>query len=382
MYRSKNCICILFSFICLLISPAQAVPDIIPAAPELASSSYLLMDYDSGQVLVENNIDERLPPASLTKMMTVYVATEEIIKGHLKLDDVVVVSEKAWRMPGSRMFIEVNKKVTVEELLKGIIVQSGNDASVALAEFISGSEEVFANQMNDIAARLGMTNTNFVNSTGLPDPNHYTTAHDLAILAQALIRDHPEIYSWHAIKQFTYNKIKQTNRNNLLWRDNSVDGIKTGHTEEAGYCLVASAKRNDMRLISVVLGTTGSEARIKASQSLLNYGFRYYETHKLYAAGEAVTAVKVWKGAADQVDVGLTDDLFITIPRNQYKNLKAEVEKTTRIVAPVTEGTQQGTLEVSLAGQSLLSVPVIALGPVAKGSILKRLKDEVKILLE
>ncbi|MCG8325297.1 MAG: D-alanyl-D-alanine carboxypeptidase, partial [Thiotrichales bacterium] len=271
-------VCLTFIIFTLLPLSLQAGAGMIPAAPGLNATSYLLMDHHSGQVLVEKDIHKRLPPASLTKMMTVYVAASELAENHLSMSDIVVVSEKAWRMPGSRMFIEVNKKVSVEDLLKGIIVQSGNDASVALAEYISGSEEVFANQMNEHARRLGMTNTHYTNSTGLPDEQHYTTAYDLAILAQALIRDFPELYAWHAIKEFTYNKIKQNNRNNLLWRDNSVDGIKTGHTEAAGYCLVASALRDDMRLISVVMGAGGSESRIKASQSIINYGFRFYET--------------------------------------------------------------------------------------------------------
>lgn len=355
---------------------------IIPAAPELNASSYLLMDYDSGQVLVEKDINKRLPPASLTKMMTVYVTESELARNHLSMSDVVTVSEKAWRMPGSRMFIEVNKKVTVEDLLKGIIVQSGNDASVALAEYISGSEEVFANQMNEYAKRLGMMDTNFMNSTGLPHEHHYTTARDLAVLAQALIHDFPDVYAWHSIKEFTYNKIKQINRNNLLWRDSSVDGIKTGHTEDAGYCLVASAKRDGMRLISVVMGTDGPESRIKASQSLINYGFRFYETHKLYAANEVVTSVKVWKGDKEQLDVGLHNDLFVTIPRDQYKNLNAEVEKTERIIAPVTKGEEEGILHVSLAGKDILKIPVIALSDVPEGSLLNRIKDEVKMMLD
>lgn len=382
MSQSKILVLLVF---CLLIPFNERVlagAGIIPAAPELKATSWLLMDYDSGQVLVEKNINDRLAPASLTKIMTIYVAASEISKGHLDLNDVVVVSEKAWRMPGSRMFIEVNKKVTVEELMKGIIVQSGNDASVALAEFIAGSEEVFANQMNEQARRLGMTDTQFMNSSGLPDEQHYTTARDLAILAQALIRDFPDIYTWYSIKEFTYNKIKQSNRNNLLWRDKSVDGVKTGHTEAAGYCLVASAKRSDMRLISVVMGTDGAEARIKASQSLLNYGFRFYETHKLYSAGETITSLKVWKGHVDQVDVGLHEDLFITIPRDQYKKLNAEVEKSRQLIAPIVKGEEQGTLQVSLSGKELLKAPVMALDDVNEGPLIKRLKDKVRLLLE
>jgi D-alanyl-D-alanine carboxypeptidase (penicillin-binding protein 5/6) len=360
----------------------QADAGIIPAPPELNASSWLLMDYDSGQVLAKNNIDNKLPPASLTKIMTVYVAASELAEGHLSLSDVVTVSEKAWRTPGSRMFIEVNDKVTVEELLKGIIIQSGNDASVALAEFIAGSEEVFASQMNAQAKRLGMLDTHYMNSTGLPHKNHYTTASDLAILARAMIRDYPDIYSWHSIREYTYNKIKQNNRNNLLWRDNSVDGIKTGHTEEAGYCLVSSAQRDDMRLIAVVMGTDGSEARIKASQSLLNYGFRFYETRKLYSSGETVTSVRIWKGDRETLALGLDEDLFITVPRGQYRNLDASVEKNGRIFAPVTRGQEQGMLQVSLAGKDLLKVPVVALEDVQEGPLLHRLKEEVRLFFE
>lgn len=360
----------------------QADAGIIPAPPELNASSWLLMDYDSGQVLAKNNIDNKLPPASLTKIMTVYVAAGELAEGHLSLSDVVTVSEKAWRTPGSRMFIEVNDKVTVEELLKGIIIQSGNDASVALAEFIAGSEEVFASQMNAQAKRLGMLNTHYMNSTGLPHENHYTTASDLAILARAMIRDYPDIYSWHSIREYTYNKIKQNNRNNLLWRDGSVDGIKTGHTEEAGYCLVSSAQRDDMRLIAVVMGTDGSEARIKASQALLNYGFRFYETRKLYSSGETVTSARVWKGDRETLALGLDEDLFITVPRGQYRNLDASVEKNGRIFAPVTRGQEQGMLQVSLAGKDLLKVPVVALEDVQEGPLLHRLKEEVRLFFE
>lgn len=355
---------------------------IVPASPQLDASSWLLMDYDSGQILVEQNVDRKLPPASLTKMMTVYVAAGEIERGHISLADEVVVSEKAWRMPGSRMFIEVNDRVTVEELLKGIIIQSGNDASVALAEYIAGSEDVFANLMNKEARRLGLTNTHYVNSTGLPHEEHYTTARDLAILARAMIRDYPAEYEWHAIREYTYNDIKQSNRNNLLWRDGSVDGIKTGHTEEAGYCLVASAKRDSMRLISVVLGTSGSEARIKASQSLLNYGFRFFETHRLYAANEPVTTTRVWKGDKQNLDLGLGRDLFITVPRGQYDKLNAEVVKNGRIIAPVMKGEQQGMLQISLAGKELLQTPVLALEDVHKGPLLQRLKDEVRLFFE
>ena len=254
--------------------------------------------------------------------MTIYVVASELANGKISLEDEVLVSEKAWRTEGSRMFIEVNKKVKLDDLLHGVIIQSGNDASVALAEYISGTEGVFADLMNKHAEQLGMNRSHFVNSTGLPDPDHYTTASDLAKLAQALIRDYPEVYDLHKIKEFTFNKIKQHNRNKLLWRDRSVDGIKTGHTEEAGYCLVASAYREGMRLISVVMGTDGMNARAKASQAILNYGFRFFETHKLYSAGDLITSVKVWKAEIDNLNLSINKDIYITVPRGQYEKLE------------------------------------------------------------
>ncbi|MEE8320566.1 MAG: D-alanyl-D-alanine carboxypeptidase family protein, partial [Gammaproteobacteria bacterium] len=298
-----------------LLTEVHAEALIVPAPPRIKAISYLVMDHESGQILVAENIDEKLPPASLTKIMTVYVVAHELKSGKIRFDDKVVVSENAWRMPGSRMFIEVEKEVSVEDLLKGVIVQSGNDASVALAEYVSGSEDVFANMMNQHVARLGLSNTHFINSTGLPDEQHYTTARDMSTLAMAFIRDFPEIYEWHSIREFTFNGIKQHNRNKLLWRDQSVDGFKTGHTEEAGYCLVASAKRDNTRLISVVLGSDGTNARAKASQSLLNFGFRFYETHKLYGTNEVITSIKIWKGETDVLDLGIDHDLYITVPR-------------------------------------------------------------------
>ncbi|MCG8379757.1 MAG: D-alanyl-D-alanine carboxypeptidase, partial [Proteobacteria bacterium] len=275
---------------------------IIPAPPKIKASSYLVMDFHSGKLLIEENIDQKLPPASLTKIMTVYVVANELKNGNISLEDEVLISEKAWRTEGSRMFIEVGKKVRLNDLLHGVIIQSGNDASVALAEYVSGAEDVFADLMNKHAERLGMKNTNFVNSTGLPHADHYTTARDLAILAQAYIRDYPDVYKMNSIREFTYNKIKQHNRNKLLWRDRSVDGIKTGHTEAAGYCLVASAERDEMRLISVVMGTDGVNARAKASQALLNYSYRFYETHKLYSSGDLITSVKIWKADNEKIN--------------------------------------------------------------------------------
>jgi len=355
---------------------------IIPAPPKIKAISYLVMDFNSGKLLVEENIDQKLPPASLTKIMTVYVVASELANGKISLEDEVMVSEKAWRTQGSRMFIEVNSNVKFHDLLYGVIIQSGNDASVALAEYISGTEDVFADLMNKHAEQLGMKNTHFVNSTGLPDVNHYTTTRDLAILSRALINDYPEIYEMHRIKEFTYNKIKQHNRNKLLWRDRSVDGIKTGHTEEAGYCLVASSVRDGMRLISVVMGTDGINARAKASQAMMNYGYRFYETHKLYSAGESITSVKVWKADSDTLNLGLGEDLYITVPRGQYNKLEPVVEIDKQVIAPVNQGEQKGVLNVMLINENIISVPLLAMETVSEGGIIIRLKDEVRLLFD
>lgn len=370
-------------FFCFaLAAPLRAEPMIIPAAPTINASSYLVMDFASGHLLVEENIDKRLPPASLTKIMTTYVVANEIKNGNLDLKDEVLVSEKAWRTQGSRMFIEVGTRVTVDELLNGVIIQSGNDASVALAEHISGTEEVFADLMTQHAKRLGMTNTNFTNSTGLPDENHYTTARDLAILARAYINDLPENYKRHSIKEYTYNDIKQQNRNKLLWRDSSVDGMKTGHTEAAGYCLVTSAERDGMRLISVVMGSEGANARAKASQALLNYSYRFYESHKLYSAGEKVTSVPVWKADVETINLGAGEDVHITVPRGQYDKLEPVVEVNSNIIAPVETGQQKGVLNIKLENEIVASVPLMTLEQIPQGGLLNRIKDEIRLMLQ
>ncbi len=374
----------IFIFLFLSINSGPLVADtmIVPAAPKIKASSYLVMDFNSGALLVEENSEQKLPPASLTKIMTVYVISSELANGKISLEDEVLISEKAWRTQGSRMFIEVDKKVKLNDLLYGVIVQSGNDASVALAEYISGTEDVFADLMNKHAERLGMHNTHFVNSTGLPDENHYTTAGDLAKLARALINDFPEEYLLYKTKEFTFNKIKQHNRNKLLWRDRSVDGIKTGHTEAAGYCLVASAVRDGMRLISVVMGTDGVNARAKASQALLNYGYRFFETHKLYSAGELITSVKIWKADVDVLKLGIKNDIYVTVPRGQYDKLEPVVELDNHVLAPVNVGEQKGILNVMLTNENIVSVPLLALETVSEGSIVNRLKDEVRLLFE
>lgn len=352
-----------------------------PVAPSIAAKSYILMDHDSGKVLAENAPDERLPPASITKLMTSYVVSHELEAGNIKLEDEVLISENAWRMIGSRSFIEVNTRVPVEALLRGMIVQSGNDAAVALAEHIAGSEEVFAQMMNQYAQQLGMADTNFMNSTGLPDPNHYTTARDIAILSSALIRDFPVHYEWYAEKEYTYNGITQHNRNKLLWRDKSVDGLKTGHTEEAGYCLSASAKRDGMRLIAVVLGTSSENARAQEIQKLFNYGFRFFETHQLYAAGEKITDSKVWKGAAETVDLGLAAGFSVTVPRGQYQDLQAVSNLQQPMIAPIAAGAELGEVEVRLGEEVITTQKLVALSDVQKGSWWRRLIDSLLILI-
>jgi D-alanyl-D-alanine carboxypeptidase (penicillin-binding protein 5/6) len=356
---------------------------VIPAPPRLAASSYILQDFDSGQILAERNADKVLPPASLTKIMTAYVAFTELKVGRLSLEEKVTVSEKAWRTQGSKMFIEVNKRITIEDLLQGIIIQSGNDASVAVAEHIAGSEQAFAEMMNEQARRLKMNSTHFMNATGLPVPSqHYTTARDLAILTRAVIRDFPEYYKWEAVKEFTFNNITQKNRNTLLWRDESVDGVKTGHTDEAGYCLVASAKRQKMRLISVVLGTKSKSARANESQTLLNYGFRFYETHKLYDANTVLASPRVWKGATETVELGLAEDLFVTISRRHYAEMKATTDVDYKIMAPIEKGDQLGAVNVMLHNKIVSSKPLIALNAVAIGSFFQRAYDSALMLIK
>lgn len=349
----------------------------IPNPPVLAARGYLLVDHHSGRVLAEQNADERLEPASLTKILTAYVVFRELAGNKLALTDEALVSEKAWRTGGSRMFIEVGKRVSVEDLLKGMIIQSGNDASVALAEHVAGSEQTFSALMNTHAQRLGMKDSHFVNATGLPDPEHYTTARDMARITAATIREFPQYYAWYAEKEFVFNGIRQGNRNRLLWRDDSVDGVKTGHTEAAGYCLVASAKRGDMRLTSVILGTKGEEARAKASLALLQYGFRFFESHKLYPGGQPVETLRVWMGDIEDLPVGPLEDVYATIPRRKYDALSARIEKNPEIVAPLAKGDLVGHIVLDLEGQEVGRVPLVALEAVAEGGWLHKLKDSV-----
>jgi D-alanyl-D-alanine carboxypeptidase (penicillin-binding protein 5/6) len=376
---------ILFAVICvslLFASGSLSAATLVPATPKIHARGYLLMDYHSGQILAEKNADERMEPASLTKMLTAYVVASELANGSIHLDDEVRISEKAWRMEGSRMFVEVGTRVSVEQLLKGMIIQSGNDATVALAEYVAGSEDAFVSLMNQHAAELGMTASHFMNSTGLPHKDHYTTPRDLAKLAQALIRDFPEHYEWYSEKKFTYNNIKQYNRNKLLWRNQYVDGIKTGHTESAGYCLVASMERDDMRLISVVLGTKSEEARAAESQKLLTYGFRFFETHRLYAANEPLTTAHIWKGQTDKLPLGLKQDLYLTIPKGQYKKLDANMQIDARITAPAKKGESFGTVNVSLGDKQYAQRKLVALKDIAAGSLWGNLVDDIKLLFE
>jgi D-alanyl-D-alanine carboxypeptidase (penicillin-binding protein 5/6) len=358
-----------------VVSVNAAVP--VPAPPQIAAKNYLLIDFDSGRILAEKDADVQIEPASITKLMTAYVIYNELQTGRMEMGEQVTISEKAWRMGGSRMYLEVGSKVTVESLMKGLIIQSGNDASVALAEHVAGTESAFVDLMNQHAARLGMTNTFYKNSTGWPDAEHVTTARDIATLSRALIAEFPEHYEWYAEKVFTYNNIKQYNRNKLLWRDSSVDGLKTGHTESAGYCLVASAKRSDMRLISVVLGTTSEKSRAEVSQSLLNYGFRFYKTHKLYAAGEILNHSRVWKGATDEIALGLSNDLHITIPRGSYKQLNALMDVDANIEAPLNKGEQLGVVRITLNEEKLSAVPLVALQRVEEGNLFQIAKDYI-----
>ncbi|MGR9116762.1 MAG: D-alanyl-D-alanine carboxypeptidase family protein [Gammaproteobacteria bacterium] len=369
-------------FIAALHSASAANKILIPSPPTVAAKSYILQDANSGKILAEANADVKLAPASLTKIMAVYVVFNELSKGHLSLDEQVTISRKAWQTPGSRMFVEVNKKVKIGDLLKGVIIQSGNDASVALAEHIAGDETTFAEMMNQQAARLGMTHTHFTNSMGLPAEDHYTTARDLAILTRALILEYPDYYRWFSEKEFTFNNITQRNRNKLLWRDETVDGVKTGFTEEAGYCLVASAVREDMRLISVVMGTGSERARANENQTLLNYGFRFYETHRLYKGREALTETRVWKGENKTLGLGLAKDLYVTIPRRHYNELKAVINFDQKITAPIKQGDSFGTVNVTLAGVQVAEEKLIALATINQGNLLRKLVDSALLLVQ
>ena len=372
----------LFTFLMLiLLSFSVCSRQIIPSEPKINAKSWILIDATTGYVILESAADMRLPPASLAKMMTTYITSNEIKNGQLKPDDLISISENAWRKGGARtggstMFLDPLSKVPVIDLMRGVIIQSGNDASIALAEHISGSEIAFSDVMNQQAEILGMTNSAFKNSSGLPEDGMYSTARDLSKIANAIIRDHPTSYKIYSEKYFEHNDIKQPNRNRLLWRDKSVDGLKTGKTTEAGYCLVASAERDGVRLISVVLGASDDETRSMESQRLLSYGFRYYDTQTLFKSGEIIeSSVKVWYGKEDFIDLTIIDNATITFPRGAEDNLKAKVSVNDTLEAPISTGDELGTLEIVLDDETLLSVPLISVDEIQKGNIITRLLD-------
>ena len=374
----------LYSFLIILFSGLAhhaAAKQFLPDAPKINAKAWILIDADTGYVIAENNADETLPPASLAKMMTTYITSKEIEKNRLKEDDLVLISDNAWELggaktDGSTMFLSPRSKVPVIDLMRGVIIQSGNDAAIALAEHINGGETAFADNMNFQAELLGMTNTYYANSTGLPAKGMVTTARDLTQLAKAIINEHPKYYSIYSEKYFSHNNINQPNRNRLLWRDSSIDGLKTGHTEEAGYCLVASSKRRGMRLISAVLGAKSDESRARESQKLFSYGFRHFETKQIYTVGEIVKEnAALWYGAEDFLNLTIADDVTLTYPRGEKKNLVAEITVDNEIKAPITAGQVLGSLEVTLDGKSLISVPLVAEKDIAEAGFLSRIFD-------
>ena len=360
----------------------QATLPPVPAAPAVPARGYILLDFNSGEVLAEKDADERMDPASITKLMTAYAVFSELRKERMALDDLVTISERAWRTGGSRTFIEVGKRIAVEDLIRGMIIQSGNDASVALAEHTAGTEATFADLMNEYARQLGMQNTNFRNATGLPSEDHYSSARDIAILASAIIREFPQFYQFYSEREFTFNDITQRNRNQMLWRDPTVDGMKTGMTDAAGYCLVASAQREGMRLISVVLGTSSAKTRADATQGLLNWGFRFYESHRLYAAGQPVTTARLWMGELDTLDLGLSEDLWVTVPRGRYDMMEASMELESPLFAPLAPEDAVGRVRVSLDGRMLADRALHPLASSPEGGFLRRAMHSVLLWFE
>lgn len=357
-------------------SPQQ--PTFTPSAPKLKAKAFILVDATTGKIIAQKDADKRVPPASLTKLMSMYIISSALKGGQLRLDDKVRVSQKAWKTEGSRMFLKPGSEVPVKDLIQGIIVASGNDATVALAEYLAGTEEAFADIMNQQAQILGMKDSHFIDSTGLPNKDHYSTAHDLATLSRAYVTNFPEDYSYYSEKWFTYNGIKQPNRNRLLWRYRYADGLKTGHTREAGFCLVASAKKDGMRLISVVLGTPNDTARTDDSIRLLNYGFRFYENHKLYDADKPVAEARVWEGKKTNIPLGITEDFYVTVPKGTFKRIKADVAINNPLKAPVVKGQQYGTINIKLNDELIASKPLIALDDSPKGGLLRRAADLVQ----
>jgi D-alanyl-D-alanine carboxypeptidase (penicillin-binding protein 5/6) len=361
---------------------AQSPNPLVPPPPAVAARSFLLLDFHSQQALAAQAADERVEPASLTKLMTAYLTFAALKQKQIELTQPVPVSERAWKAEGSRMFIEPRKPVTVEELMRGMIVQSGNDACIALAELIAGSEEAFAQMMNAQAQRLAMKNTRFINSTGLQNPQHYSTAQDLALLAIAIIRDFPEYHPLYALKEYRYNNITQSNRNRLLWSDPTVDGMKTGYTENAGYCLITSAKRGERRLLSVVLGTASESARAAESQKLLNYGFQYYDSVKLYEKNQPVASLRVWKGVLNNVKAGFLSNLYVSLPKGQADKVKANLESRQPLLAPVAAGQKIGVMKLTLDGKSYAELPVVALEDIALAGVFGRGWDSLRLLFK
>ena len=363
---------------------AQTQQSLQPPPPVLAAKSWLLYDYNSNQILVKENSDERVEPASITKLMTAYLAFSSLKQGHISQEEAVTPSVKAIGSQGeeSRMFLSQNKPVTVGELLRGLIVQSGNDAARVLAETIAGSEENFTELMNKEAQRLGMKNTHFVNASGLPSTQHYSTANDLALLAAAIVRDFPEYYPLYSLREYQYNNIKQSNRNRLLWLDPYVDGMKTGHTESAGYCLIASAKRDKRRLISVVLGAASDNLRATESQKLLNYGFQYFETVRLYQKNQPVASIRAWKGTENKVNIGFREDMILTIPTGQLAQMKVTMETFQPLIAPVSIGQKIGMLKLTLEGKVYAEFPLVALESVPLANVFSRGWDNIRLLFQ
>lgn len=351
-----------------------------PSAPDIKAGSYLLVDFHSGVVLAEKNADERVEPASITKLMTAYIIYKELAKGNISLKDKVLISKKAWKMEGSRMFVEAGKKVPLNRMLHGLVIQSGNDAAIALAEHIAGNEAAFVAKMNAQSKVMGLDTTHYMNVTGWPDKDHYTSAKDIVKLTRALINDYPKHYRLHSIKEYGYNGITQYNRNKLLWRDKTVDGVKTGYTESAGYCLVASAERNDMRLISVVLGSETEKSRADYSQELLEFGFRLYETHKLYDRGSVLADARIWKGTKDTVPAGIMDDFYVTVQKGHYKQLRGMMELNKSLDAPINRGDVIGTAIIKDGDAIVHQVPLLALDAVDSGSFWSKVTDSVKKL--
>jgi serine-type D-Ala-D-Ala carboxypeptidase (penicillin-binding protein 5/6) len=377
----RSCIAFLLS-IPLLTVAAEAITGNVPT-PTLAAKAFVLRDANTGSLLAANNPDMPVEPASLTKVMTAYLTFEAVKQKRLVLTQTLPVSQKAWKVEGSKMFIDTTMTVTVDELLHGLIIQSGNDAAITLAEGIAGSEELFATLMNKKAAALGMKNSHFVNATGLPDPTHTTTARDLSILANALIRDFPQDYArLYSQKSYTYNNITQPNRNRLLFIDPSVDGMKTGHTESAGYCLISSAKRSDFRLISVVLGTTSDNVRAAESQKLLNFGFQFYESKLIYPADKAITRQKVWKGTENEVDLTVAKPVYLTLPQGEYANMKANLRIAKPLEAPLKAHQTVGAVDFSLGGKVVHSVPLVTVHAVEASNIFSRMIDQVRLYLQ